>query len=456
MSMFLDSIFRSYDIRGLVEGELSEELAYCLGRAYVRFLKEEGMNVETMSLVVGRDMRKSGDVFYPAIIRGITDEGVNVTAIGYTSTPLFNFACAHYDQHAGGIMITASHNPGEYNGFKLARGNGMAVGKGSGMETIRKYVEEVAAMPAIGGGQVIEESYTDAYLDYVCALVPTHEFKGMHVVLDAGSGMGNVTFPRLIERLGIKATYLYFEPDDRFPYHEANPLKHDTLRDLQQKVMEEKATFGLALDTDLDRIGVVDETGAIVDPSFVGALLGTAVLKRHQKATMLCDLRSSMVVKEVWEADGATVYECPVGHALIKPLMKQHGAAFASELSLHLYFEDMYRVESSDLCLLYLLELLQQGKTMSQLIAPYKKYYHSGEINFEVHDKDEKMTLVEQHYAPEAKTISHLDGVKIICEWGWISIRKSNTEPVLRLNLEATTQEKMEEERDRIAQLLSN
>ncbi|NCO04698.1 MAG: phosphomannomutase/phosphoglucomutase [Candidatus Magasanikbacteria bacterium] len=449
---FIETIFRSYDIRGVADIELSEELAYALGRAYVRLLTEKGYDLTTQSLVVGRDMRQSGDSYYPEVIRGITDEGVNVVAIGMSTTPLFNFTCAHYDEHAGGIMITASHNPAQYNGFKLALGNGLAVGKGSGMEALKQYVQEVDQQQPLAQtkGTVTETEFTAAYLDHIFSLVHIDNTKKYHIVVDAGNGMAKVTLPKVIDRLGYNAEYLYLEPDGTFPNHEANPLKTETLKDLQAKVKETNADFGFAIDADMDRIGLVDEQGNVVDPSYVGTLIGLSVLKKHPNATMLADLRSSMIVKEVWEHAGATVESCPVGHALIKPLMKEKRAAFASELSLHLYFKDMYNVESSDLCLLYIIQLLQEAQQpLSEIIAPLKKYAHSGEINFEVEDKDGVMESIENTYKERAQEISHLDGLKMVFDWGWVSIRKSNTEPVLRLNLESrdkqTTLQKVQE-----------
>lgn len=444
---FTESVFRSYDIRGLSDTELSESFAYALGRAYVRFLKESGYNLNEESIVVGRDMRKSGDVFYPAVIQGITDEGVNVVAIGMTTTPLFNFTCAHYSQHAGGIMVTASHNPAEYNGFKLALGNGMAVGKGSGMEKIKEYMNtSIHAATSEQKGNVVEAQYLQEYIRHIRSLVPIDTAASYRIVVDAGNGMASITLPTLIHTLGCTVEYLYLEPDGTFPNHEANPLKTETLKDLQQKVIETNADFGFALDADMDRIGLVDERGNVVDPSYVAALIGLQVLQQHPGATMLADLRSSMIVGEVWKHAGGIPESCPVGHALIKPLMKQKNAAFASELSLHLYFQDMYNVESSDLCLLYMFNMLQETKkTLSELVMPLRKYSHSGEINFEVHEKDAIIKNIESHYAAQASEVSYVDGIKMIFDWGWVSIRKSNTEPVLRLNIEAKDPETLNE-----------
>ncbi len=435
---FPGHIFKSYDIRGLVDGELSWDIAYRLGRAYVKFLKEAGHDLENNSIVVGRDMRESGDVFYPAVTKGITDEGVNVVAIGHTTTPLFNFTCAHYSAHAAGIMVTASHNPSEYNGFKLSLGNGIAVGKGNGMEKIRDLVMDCEFVDSDKAGEVSEANFLSDYFERIFSLVNIDNDRRLKVVIDAGNGMGYITFPKLLEQLPIDVEFLFLEPDGTFPNHEANPIKTETLKGLQKKVVETGADFGFALDADVDRIGLVDNNGEVVDASFVAVLIGESVLEKYPNAKMICDLRTSMIVREVWESSGAEVFSSPVGHATIKPMMKEMGAAFASELSLHLYFKDMYNVESTDLSFLYLVHLLQrEGKNLSEIIVPLRKYFHSGEINFEVEDKDGMMKNLEEKYKDEALEITHLDGVKMIFDWGWVSVRKSNTEPVLRLILEA-------------------
>jgi len=451
---FPDHIFKSYDIRGLTNGELSEQLAYQLGRAFVRFIKEQDSDITKKSLIIGRDMRQSGDIFYPAVIKGITDEGINVIAIGNTTTPIFNFACANYDSHAGGIMVTASHNPAEYNGFKITLGNGMAVGKGSGMEKLRQYVEEVPK-DYPGGGIVQEKDILPDYLERISKLVTIDPQKRKKIVIDAGNGMAYVSFPELVKRLPLDVEFLFIDPDGTFPNHEANPLKVETLKDLQQKVKDTNSDFGFALDADCDRIGIVDNNGEIVDASFVAGLIGFQVLQSHPKATMLVDLRSSMIVPEMWQQQGAVVHTSKVGHANIKPMMKEYDAAFASELSLHLYFKDMYNVESSELCLLHFINILQQtDRPLSEIILPLQKYAHSGEINFDVEEKDAVIENIEYTYKDQAKEISHLDGLKMIFDWGWVSIRKSNTEPVLRLTLEAKDPKIMKEKVQEFSNIL--
>ncbi len=435
---FPESIFKAYDIRGLVDGQLSEEIAYGIGRAFVLFLRAQNIPLDGKSLVVGRDMRPSGDRFTPAVIRGITDEGVDVVEIGLASTPLFNFACAHYSEHAGGIMVTASHNPAEYNGFKLTMGNGLPVGGKNGMDFIKEAVRLNVFNPAQKQGTTMQKNVLPDYEAKIFELVNPSTLKPFKIVVDAGNGMGKATFPDWLAKLPMTVEYLFLEPDGTFPNHEANPLKTDTLKTLQEKVVATGADFGFALDGDCDRIGLVDETGAVVDASFVGALLGLEVLRAHPGSLLMYDLRSSMIVSEVWEKSGATTEMCQVGHANIKKAMRDTGAVFASELSQHLYYGDVHNLESSDLSLLYVLQMLsRENKKLSELAQSLKKYFHSGEINFEVGDKDSVLQKLEEKYSPEAKEIIRLDGLMMTFDWGWFGVRASNTEPVLRLNVEA-------------------
>ncbi len=440
---FPDHIFKAYDIRGLVEADLSEDLAYKIGRAFVVLLRKEGIDFRGKRLIVGRDMRPSSILFEKKVVEGMLDEGVDVLQIGMVSTPVFNFSCANFPEYAGGIMVTASHNPAEYNGFKLTRHDGMPVGKGNGMEDIRDMVQNFSFSDAPLKGMALSQDLREEYIKKLFTLVDTSSIQKLKIVIDGGNGMGDVTFPLWLKRLPIDVEYLYMEPDGTFPNHEANPLKVDTLRDLQKKVLETHADFGFALDGDADRIGLVDEKGEVVEASYVGAILGQEVLKKHPGMHMLYDLRSSMIGPQLWEAEGATTEKCMVGHALIKKMMREVGAGFASELSLHIFYGDLYNLESSDLCLLYFLQILsREQKPLSALIAPLKVYFHSGEINFETEKKDEIMKHIEEIYRESAKEILSLDGLWMKFDWGWMSLRKSNTEPVLRLNVEATTQEK--------------
>lgn len=449
-------IFKAYDIRGLAETELSPELAYRLGRAFVIFLRNHNLIQPGQAVVVGKDMRLTSTELQHAVMQGVSDEQVAVIDIGLVSTPLFNFACANYSEHAGGIMVTASHNPAKYNGFKMTLGNGLPVGEAFGMAEIKELVlNSVAHVPEVGGSRVATKDVLGDYLEKMFTIISRDTIRPLKIVIDAGNGMAKVTFVELLKRLPIKVEYLFLEPDGNFPNHEANPLKVDTLRDLQKKVVEVGADFGFALDGDADRVGLVDEKGSVVEASFVGALIGLEVLRTHPQAHMLYDLRSSMIVPEVWRAQGATVEMCKVGHANIKKALKENGGMFASELSLHLYYHDTFDVESTDLSLLYVLHMVsREQKPLSELVMPLRKYFHSGEINFEIEDKHEALGRIEKKYADYALEISHLDGLWMRFDWGWLSVRLSNTEPVVRLNLETASAEMTKEKISEISDVI--
>lgn len=453
---FPAGIFKAYDIRGLVDGELSGELAYRVGRAFVALLREQKVELSGKSLVVGWDMRTSSPLFKQEVSRGICDEGVDVADIGEASTPLFNFSCANYPEHAGGIMVTASHNPARYNGFKLTMGSGLPVGRENGMDRIRDLVNGGFASPGSAVGAVRMKQVLADYLDKIFQLAPLDKVRPAKVVIDAGNGMAAATFPELLKRLPITVEYLYLEPDGRFPNHEANPLKVETLRDLQKRVIGTGADFGFALDGDCDRIGLVDDKGRVVEASVVGAMVGLEVLRLHPGALLLYDLRSSALVKEAWENAGGRTQMCMVGHALIKKMMAETGAAYASELSLHLYYRDLYNLESSDLSLLYILQVLgREQKPLSSIVDALKKYFHSEEINFKIEDKNAVLKKIEDHYRAAALEISHLDGLWMKLPWGWLSVRASNTEPVLRLNLETPTAAETEEKVREVSGLIN-
>ena len=450
---FPDHIFKAYDIRGLVEGELSDDLAYKIGRAFVNILHQRGYGLEGKKLVVGRDMRTTSIGFQKQVIKAINDEGFDVVDIGLCSTPLFNFACANYSGHGGGVMVTASHNPAEYNGFKMTFEDGLPLGRETGMPELKELVKENNFQNNEQSGQTEKfEVYPD-YEKRIFSFVDKEKIKPLKIIVDAGNGMAKVSTPKVLSQLPVEVEYLYLEPDGNFPNHEANPLKVDTLVDLQAKVRGAGADFGFALDGDADRIGLVDENGDVVPASFVGALVGLEVLKHHKAGHMLYDLRCSRSVRDLWEENGATTEISMVGHANIKKQMKESKAIFAGELSLHLYFQDMYDVESTDLSLLYVLQLISEsGKKLSELWQSLNKYFHSGEINFEVENKDEILNNLKEKYSDAE--INELDGLLFTYPDYWFNVRASNTEPVLRLNLEANTQELMEEKLEEIKSII--
>lgn len=435
-------IFKAYDVRGLLGSELSEDIAYRVGYSFALYLRQHNLIQPGQKAVVGYDMRPSSPEFSRAAIKALNDQGIDVVDVGLTSTPLFNFACTHYPEHAGGIMVTASHNPAQYNGFKMTLGSGLPIGKNTGMNEIRDVAGGDISEPKEQRGLVETKDIYPDYLAKLKSLVDFSAIKPLKIVVDAGNGMAKVSLPRVLAELPITVEYLFLDPDGTFPNHEANPLKTETLRDLQAKVKEVGADFGFALDGDADRIGLVDEHGDVVGASFVGALLGKEVLKKQPGALGLYDLRSSKILADTWESVGAKTGMCMVGQALIKKMMKDTGAVFGSELSLHVYFGGFYNLECTDLALLYFLRLVSEtGQSISELTAPLKKYAHSGEINFEIQDKEMAMQAIREKFGPSAQKTSDLDGVWYSFDWGWASVRVSNTEPLLRLNLETSNPE---------------
>lgn len=445
MYNFPEHIFKAYDIRGLADSEISTELAFRLGQSFVEFLKQKGFDA-SKKIVVARDMRGTSLDLQTELIRGLTSMGVDVVDIGLATTPLFNFACANYPEHVGGIMVTASHNPSEYNGFKITLENGLPVGKNNGMSGIRDMCLDFDFTTAEIKGQVEKKDILPDYEKKILSMVAVDDIKKIKMIIDSGNGMGQVTFPNLLEKVPIEVEYMYLEPDGNFPNHEANPLKTETLQDLQKRVVDNGADFGFALDGDADRIGLVDEKGQVVPASFVGLVLGLEIIEKHKDDNPLAlyDLRSSKIVPEKWQEAGAKTQMCPVGHSNIKKMMKEGGAVYASELSLHLYYHDMYDLESPELSLLLILELLSKtGKKLSEIWQEYKKYYHSGEMNFKIEDKEKVLEDLKKKYS-DAKIID-LDGLSFEYPDFWFNVRLSNTEPVLRLNLEASSEDLMRE-----------
>jgi phosphomannomutase len=441
------NIFKAYDIRGVYPDEINEEVAYRVGRAIVVFTGAK-------TVVVGRDCRKSSEIFFKALERGITNEGADVIDIGLVSSPLFYFSVGDYDLHDAGIMITASHNPKQYNGLKLVRGNALPIGGVSGMDEIKRLVLENKweNKPV---GNTVKTEVLDDYIQKVLGLVGVSKIKKLKVTVDAGNGMGGISLKKLAKYLPVKIISLYFEPDGNFPNHEANPTKPENLRDLQKAVLKEKANFGAALDGDGDRIAVIDENSEVVRGDFLVAILAQIMLKKYPGAKILYDVRCSNVVPETIRKFGGVPEMTPVGHAPIKNIMAKGDAVFGGELSNHFYFRDFYFAESPDLCLLLLLKYLaDENKKMSEAIRDLKKYFHSGEINFEVKNKEGIIKKIKEKYFKNAKKITEIDGLRLDFDDWWFNVRPSNTEPLLRLNLEAKTEESMLEKKEELERLI--
>ena len=439
-------IFKAYDIRGIYGKELTGADAYKIGLAIASVFGKEPISA-------GHDMRESHKDLFPQLLEGLTDGGVDVYDVGLIETPMFNFAAIHLESN-GCVMVTASHNPAQYNGFKFCKRNAIPVSYDTGIAEIERIVknEAIESLKAKKKGTVTKHDIKDAYVKHVQSFA--RELSPLKIVADAGNGMAGMTVPLVTGNLPLEIVPLYFELDGRFPHHEANPLKPENLVDLQKKVLEEKADFGVAFDGDADRAMFVDEKGNAVSADLTGCLIAMEFLKNNPGETILYDLRSSKILPEIIKAHGGNPKMCRVGHAFIKRQLREENGIFASELSGHYYFRDNFFTDSALIAFFMIANLVSsEKKPLSSLITPLKKYYATGEINSLVSDPDAKMKEAEEAYANGGRTF-HLDGLSIEYNDWWFNIRKSNTEPVLRLNLEADTQEKMNTERDQILKLI--
>jgi len=435
------SIFKAYDIRGVVPSQLDADAAYRIGRGIARY-------IGAPSLAVGRDARPSSPELFEALVRGVTDEGTDVVDLGLVCTPMLYFAVDHLGS-GGGIMLTASHNPAQYNGFKVCREHAIPIGEASGLKEIERLSQTVAAAAAaeLRGGVRRVDVRAD-YVDHVLAVGGGRP--RFTVAIDCGNGMASVGLEPLLAELDLEVERLYFEPDGSFPNHEADPLKLENLRDVCEAVKRSGADFGVAFDGDADRAVFVDEAGEPIPSDLVTVLLARRALRRHPGGTVLYDLRSSRVTAEEIKAAGGLPQMCRVGHSFVKAQMREVGAVFAGELSGHFYFRFSPTLVADDgiAAFMALLEVLAvEGQPLSKLVAPLRRYSPSGEINRRVENIPGILSAIEAEHAGAAE-ISHLDGLLVRYPDWWFNLRPSNTEPVLRLNLEADSEARMVELRD--------
>ena len=439
-------IFKAYDIRGIYPDQLNEEVAYWIGRAFVDYTKAKKISI-------GYDMRESSEKLQEAFIKGATEQGADMIKIGMSSTPMAYFSSWNLDVDAA-VIITASHNPAQWNGMKFCFKNAIPIGEGSGMEEIRDLAVSQNIPISEKKGNVSEESdLKSKYIEYIASFFNPGGQK-RKIVIDFANAMGIVD-KAVYEKFpaDIEATYLFDNFDGTFPNHEANPLKTETLQTLQARVMEAGVDLGIAYDGDADRIGFVDEKGEAVPMDYMIALLSKEVLKKYPGATILMDIRSSNAAGEVIKEAGGKVNRCRVGHSLIKKQMREDGAVFAGELSGHYFFEENRKAELPTLAAIMLINLMNEtGKKLSELTGDLKRYFHSGEINSDVENKEAVMKKLEEIY--KNGKIDELDGVRIDFPDWWFNVRPSNTEPKLRLNLEAKTKELMEEKREEVLKII--
>jgi phosphomannomutase len=444
---FDTSIFKSYDVRGIVGTQLTPEVAYLIGRAFVQALGRT-------NICIGRDMRPSGEALLEALTRGAVEGGANVTHIGLISTDALYFAVGHYG-FDGGIMITASHNPANYNGLKFCRDQAQAISLDTGLGAVRDLAVSGAFTTPAKAGTVGEREVLDDFGKHCISFIrDTTKVKPYKIAIDAGNGMAGLTVPYVFKYLPqIEIVPLFFELDGTFPNHPASPIEDENKLDLRKAVLTHKCDLGAAFDGDADRMFLVDETGGFPDGSIVTAAVGVATLKKYPGSKILYNLICSRSVPEAILAHGGIPVRSQVGHSLIKPLMREQNIPFGGEHSGHFYFRENWFADSGMIALMQCLDLFsEEGETVTQAIAPYNTRFRSGEINSTVTDADARIEEIQDHY--KDAQIDHLDGVTVSYPHWWLNVRKSNTEPLLRLNVEGDTKELMEQHRDEALALI--
>ena len=440
-------IFKAYDVRGVYPTEINEEAAYRYGRALVRYLKPT-------QVAIGRDMRLSSPALAEALIRGVTEQGADAIDLGLTTTDELYFAVGKFNYTAG-VMITASHNPKQYNGIKTCREQAIALSSATGLNDIRDLMlKNVFPTPDVPGRR-IRHDVTDNFVNHALSFIDISKIKPLKISVDAGNGMAGMIIPRVFKKLPCQLIPLYFELDGSFPHHPASPIEPENMRDLQQAVREQHADLGIAFDGDADRMFAVDEQSGLIGGDMITALVAKNLLRKHPGSTILYNLICSRSTPETIERAGGRAVRTRVGHSFIKAQMREENAIFGGEHSGHFYFRDNWYADSGLIAFLIVLELIcQENQTLSQLLKPIDTRVRSGEINSEVADIPGKLKQIEDHYQAQGAQIDHLDGITIQFKDWWFNLRASNTEPLIRLNLEADTKPLMEEKRDEVLALI--
>lgn len=430
------SIFKAYDVRGLYPREINEEAVYSIGRAFVARLQKLAGH-KRLTVLVGSDARASSPQLAKALEKGIAAQGGTIIDMGLASSPMFYFA-VNKSKADGGVMITASHNPPQYNGLKFTSKNAKPIGSGSGLEEIRDSALEARFRPAARREKARKKTFLKEYLNFLLRETKKERFSGLHVAVDNGNGMAGLILPELFKKIkGIKIFPLYFEVDCEFPHHEANPLKEETLKDLKNLIKKRKADVGIAFDGDGDRVGFLTAHAVSVRADMITALLAKDYLKKHPGAIIAHDVRSSRAVRETILEYGGKPFVSRVGHSFFKRHLWEDGVEFGGELSGHYFFKEFFNADSGIFAMLRVLRiLLEEKKPLAELIKPFEKYAASGEINFDVKDKVGTMKMLEKRFFGGA--VSKVDGLSVEYKDWWFNVRPSNTEPLLRLNVEAT------------------
>ena len=440
------NIFKAYDIRGIYPTDLNEQIAYLLGRAFAAFINAE-------RVVVGRDMRLSGLALHTAVLRGLTEQGADVLDIGMVSTDQYYYACA--ETGLPGMMVTASHNPKVYNGFKMVRKMPYLLSGDAGIQDLRNLVESEVFPEPLRTGEVIARDFQEDFVDKIISVIDARAVRPLKVVVDTGNGMVGPILSEVYKRLPVNLTGLYLDPDGSLPNHGLDPLQPENRAELQRKVVELGADIGFAFDGDGDRFFAIDNRGRFVPGDFLTAILSGYFLDRYPGAKVIYDIRASWAVPNLIKAEGGQPLVERVGHAFIKRRMADEDAIFAGEVTGHYYFREFYYADSGILPSLILLELLSKKRVrLSDLLAPLEaKYFISGEINSKVSDPGAKIESLARKYANGRQ--ERLDGLSVTYPTWHFNLRGSNTEPLLRLNLESVkSKEEMEHRRDEVLSII--
>jgi len=445
MTKFDPQIFKAYDIRGVYPDQINEEIAYKIGRGFVEYLRPQ-------NCAVGRDMRLSSPALWKSLIEGIIDGGTDIFDLGLCSTDGLYFAVGKFGYDSG-IMITASHNPPEYNGMKMCTKDAVPLSGEEGIKQIKELIIKNDFPVAGKKGKIKKHNIDRSYTEHVLSFIDTQKIKPFKIVIDAGNGIAGKTIPDVFPHLPCQIIPMFFELDGSFPHHLPSPIEPKNIEPLQKKVLEEKADLGAAFDGDADRMFLVDEKGKRLGGDMVTALVAKNLLKKEKGATILYNLICSKTVPEIIQKGKGKAIRTKVGHALIKPLMKKYNAIFGGEHSGHFYFRNNWFADSGLIALLVCLELIsEEEKPLSLLVKSIDRYYRSGEINTPVENMSEKIKEVERHFLK--RKIDHLDGLTVEYKDWWFNLRPSNTEPLLRLNIEASDPKLLEEKKEQLLKII--
>lgn len=448
-----EKIFKAYDIRGIFPDELDEEAAYKIGRAFILFLKKSRVHsfelakTSNLKIVVGMDNRLSSGVLSAALEKGIMEQGGDIIDIGFCTTPMFYFTVAKFD-YDGGLMITASHNPSEYNGFKMVNKGGIPISDDTGIKQIKEMALSGKFEPVAAIGS---KEKKDVMLDYIQDNQFNEDFN-FTIVVDTANSVSGVPVKRMLSKVPL--IHIFDELDGNFPNHAPDPLKMENMRCLQVGVKAANANLGVAFDGDGDRLFFVDENSQVITADLVLALMSSIILRKKGKQKILYDLRCSNIVPETIKKWGGEAIITRVGHSFIKEVMRKEDAIFGGEFSGHFFYKNAFCSEAPFFVLFSVLnEMKKTNKTLSQLIAPFRKYFHSEEVNFKISNPQEKIKQIKEKYSKG--TISEFDGLRIDFENWWLLVRASNTEPVLRLMVEAETQFMMDQKLDELSKIIN-